>query len=151
MPNYANTRRSIVGSILLPLLAFVPLSAQTVHLWEVQEIVLRAAKSHENPYKDVDAWVELKGPNFSKRVYGFWDGGDVWRVRMVATGPGKWTWTSSSNQPGDSGLNGKTGGFVAQNWTEQEKNENPNRHGFLRHVVGGVNLAASVHGKKARP
>ena len=132
MPNYVNIRRSIVGSILLFLLALIPLSAQAVHPWEVQEIVLRAARSHENPYKDVDAWVELKGPNFSKRVYGFWDGGDIWRVRMVATGPGKWTWTSNSNQPADSGLNGKTGEFVAQEWTEQQKKENPNRHGFLR-------------------
>ena len=132
MPNPSNIRISIVGSILLLLLVFVPLSAQTIHPWEVQEIVLHAAKSHENPYKDVEAWVELKGPNFSKRVYGFWDGGSIWRVRVVATEPGKWTWTSNSNQAGDSGLNGKTGGFAAKDWTEEEKNENPTRHGFLR-------------------
>jgi hypothetical protein len=51
---------------------------------------------------------------------------------MVATGPGKWTWTSNSNQAGDGGLNGKSGAFVAQDWTQQELNENPTRHGFLR-------------------
>jgi hypothetical protein len=80
----------------------------------------------------VDAWVELKGPNFSKKVYGFWDGGNIWRVRVVATSPGKWSWISNSNQTGDTGLNGKTGEFVAKDWTEGEKNENPTRRGFLR-------------------
>ncbi len=132
MPKQSRLRFSIAGSMLLLLLAFVPVSAQTAHTWEVQEIVLHAAKPHANAYKDVDAWVELKGPNFSKRVYGFWDGGNIWRVRVVATGPGKWTWTSNSNQTGDTGLNGKTGDFVAKDWSVEEKNENPTRHGFLR-------------------
>lgn len=132
MPNRSSIRIAIACSILLFLLAFSPLSAQTIHTWEMHEIVLHAARPHANPYKDVDAWIELKGPNFSKRVYGFWDGGQVWRVRVVATGPGKWTWSSNSNQPGDAGLNGKTGQFVAQDWTEEDKNENPTRHGFLR-------------------
>jgi hypothetical protein len=132
MMRHLKIRNSLVSTILLLMLALVPVSAQTAHTWEVQEIVLHAAKPHPNAYKDVDAWVELKGPNFSKRVYGFWDGGNIWRVRVVATGPGKWTWTSNSNQPDESGLNGKSGGFVAKDWTEQEKNENPTRHGFLR-------------------
>ena len=132
MPHHSKIRTSIAGSILLLLLAFVPLSAQTAHTWEVQEIVLHAAKSHANAYKDVDAWVELKGPNFSKKVYGFWDGGNIWRIRVVATSPGKWSWTSNSNQAGDTGLNGKTGEFVAKDWTEGEKDENPTRRGFLR-------------------
>jgi hypothetical protein len=132
MPHHSKIRTSIAGSILLLLLAFVPLSAQTAHTWEVREIVLHAAKSHANSYKDVDAWVELKGPNFSKKVYGFWDGGNIWRVRVVATSPGKWSWISNSNQTGDTGLNGKTGEFVAKDWTEGEKNENPTRRGFLR-------------------
>jgi hypothetical protein len=124
--------RGIACLVLFLLLAFVRLSAQVAHTWEVREIVLHAAKPYANAYKDVDVWVELKGPNFSKRVYGFWDGGDVWRVRVVATGAGKWTWTSGSNQAGDTGLNGKAGAFEAKDWTEAEKNENPTRHGFLR-------------------
>ena len=58
------------------------------HVWELQEIELRSSRTYANPYVDVECWVELKGPGFSKRVYGFWDGGDVFRVRLVATAPG---------------------------------------------------------------
>jgi hypothetical protein len=97
MPHHLKIRNSLAGTILLFMLALVPVPAQTAHTWEVQEIVLHAAKPHPNAYKDVDAWVELKGPNFSKRVYGFWDGGNIWRVRVVATGPGKGRGTSDSS------------------------------------------------------
>ena len=75
MPNHSKPRLAIAGSILFLLHRFRSAFAQTAHTWEVQEIVLHAAKPYANAYKDVDAWVELKGPNFSKRVYGFWDGG----------------------------------------------------------------------------
>ena len=101
-------------------------------VWELQEIELRASGRYRNPYVQVETWVDLKGPDFSKRVYGFWDGGDLFRVRFVATSPGEWRWTSGSNQPADSGLNGRSGAFRAVSWTEAEKRENPNRRGFLR-------------------
>jgi hypothetical protein len=107
------------------------------HVWELQEIVLHAARSYENPYADVETWVELKGPGFAKRIYGFWDGGDLYRVRFVATVPGQWKWISGSNQPRDTGLNGKKGRFTAQDWTEEEKRANPNRRGFLRPTSNG--------------
>src|SRR4051794_27234428 len=71
MPYYSKSRLVIACSILFLFLSFVPLSAQTAHTWEMQEIVLHAAKPYANAYKDVDTWVELKGPTFSKRVYGF--------------------------------------------------------------------------------
>ena len=109
--------------------ARVPASA---HVWELQEIELRAAQPYANAYVEVETWIELKGPGFSKRIYGFWDGGDVFRVRFVATAPGQWSWTSASNQPADAGLNGKSGGFTARQWSEAEKLGNANRRGFLR-------------------
>ena len=114
------------------------LPAQTaIHTWEVQEIALRSSRTYDNPYKDVECWVELKGPGFAKRVYGFWDGGETFRVRVVATASGAWTWTSGSNQPSDTGLNRKSGTFTARDWTEAEKQANPNRRGFLRSTPNG--------------
>jgi len=80
----------------------------------------------------VTCWVELKGPNFSQRVYGFWDGGNTFKVRVVATEAGEWSWTSGSNQAGDEGLNNQSCRFTAVEWTEAEKEENPVRRGFLR-------------------
>jgi hypothetical protein len=105
--------------------------ADKVHVWEKLELTFTSARAFSNPYTDVTVWVDLTGPGFSKRVYGFWDGGNTFRVRLVATAPGTWRWTSGS-KPSDSGLASKSGSFVATEWTEQEMQENPLRRGFLR-------------------
>lgn len=107
------------------------------HVWTVQEVELRAARDYGNPYTDVSVWVNLRGPDFSKRVCGFWDGGRCFKVRWVATGPGQWSWTSGSNQPSDTGLNGRQGSLSAIDWTDSEKQANPNRRGFLRATGNG--------------
>ena len=106
-------------------------AAGSVHVWEKQEVTLTAARSFANPYTEVTVWVDLTGPNFKKRVYGFWDGERTFRVRVVATEPGPWTWQSGSN-PADEGLGGKSGSFTAVAWSEEEKRQNPLRRGFLR-------------------
>lgn len=108
----------------------------TVRIWEKQEITLTAAGSYANSYTDVTVWVDLTGPHFSKRVYGFWDGGNTFRVRLVATEPGLWHWTSGSSVR-DAGLDGKHGEFRAENWSEAELKENPLRRGFLRASANG--------------
>ncbi len=107
------------------------------HVWEMQEIVLRAEKQYANYYTEVTCWVDLKGPGFSKRIYAFWDGGSTYKVRIVATDAGSWEWTSGSNQPDDKGLNNQQGMFVAVNWTDQELTANPNRRGFIRPTPNG--------------
>ncbi len=108
-----------------------------IHVWEVKEVTLKAEKEYANCYTDVTCWVDLKGPSFSKRIYGFWDGGNTFVVRMVATQPGKWHWTSGSNQPEDKGLNSHTGEFIAVDWTQEEKLRNPNHRGFVRPTPNG--------------
>lgn len=103
----------------------------TVHSWEKQELTFTSAQSFASPYTDATVWIDLSGPGFNKRVYGFWDGGNVFRVRLVATAPGAWHWQSGSS-PYDSGLAGKTGSFEAIEWTASEKDENPLRGGFVQ-------------------
>lgn len=127
---------AFVASCAANLLGAMPAPAQS-HVWETQEITLTAAGEYGNPYAEVTAWVDLEGPGFSRRVYAFWDGEDVFRVRLVATEPGEWRWTSGSNQPADAGLNGRSGRFTAAAWTEAEKAANPVRRGFLRPSPGG--------------
>ena len=105
-------------------------------VWEKVELTLRARKHYANPYAEVVAWVDLKGPGFAKRCYGFWDGGDLFRVRVMATAPGAWTWKSGS-EPADPGLAGVTGSFTAVDWTAAEKAENPNRRGMIRPSANG--------------
>lgn len=107
-----------------------------VHVWEKAEITLHAANAYENPYTDVDVWVDLQGPGFQGRVYGFWDGDDLFRVRVLATTPGEWRWTSGANVA-DSGLRGQSGAFRAEAWSEAEKEENACRRGFLCPTANG--------------
>ena len=102
-----------------------------VHVWEKQELTFTASREFPHAYTDVTVWVDLTGPGFQKRVYGFWDGARTFRVRVVATAPGTWRWRSGST-PADSGLAGKTGSFTAAGWTEEEQQQNTLRRGFLR-------------------
>ena len=102
-----------------------------IHTWDVHEIVLYAEHSYENPYTDVTVWAQLKGPGFDKRVYGFWDGGNTWKIRVTATEPGTWTYTTGASVQ-DGGLVGHSGGYFALGWTEEEKQENPCRRGIIR-------------------
>jgi hypothetical protein len=123
--------RFIHHALLLSCALASPVFAAPVHVWQKQELTFTATRSFANPYTDVTVWVDLKGPNFQKRVYGFWDGEQTFRVRVAASAPGTWTWRSGSN-PSDPGLAGKSGSFAAVPWSEEEKQQNPLRRGFLR-------------------
>lgn len=113
------------------------LQSGEVPVWQMQEVTFEAAREYPNPYVDVKCWIELEGPGFKKRVYGFWDGGRVFKVRFVATSAGDWSWRSASNQPADAGLTGGGGKFRAVGWTEAQLAENPNRRGFVRASTNG--------------
>jgi hypothetical protein len=123
------------------------LNAQTsgnkfdLHVWEIKEIELKCSQKQDNYYTAVTCWVDLKGPDFQKRVYGFWDGENTFKVRIVATKPGEWSWISGSNQPGDEGLNNQSGTFTAIAWTEAQKKENSIRRGFIRTSPNGHALS----------
>lgn len=115
------------------------MSLEQHHIWEKVEITLTTARQYANPYLEVDVWLDLRGPGFEKRVYGFWDGDCHYRVRLVAIAPGEWSWVSGSNQD-DVGLNGQTGAFEAIPWSEEELAANPCRRGFLRATANGHGL-----------
>ena len=127
--------RALVVTFLISIGCVVHARA-AVHVWEKQEVTLTATHAFTNPYTDATVWIELSGPHFHKRIYGFWDGGQIFRIRFVATEPGKWQWRSGSS-PEDPGLDGKKGEFVAVPWSEEEKKENPLRRGFLRATPNG--------------
>jgi hypothetical protein len=110
-----------------------------VHVWEKQDIEFTASEQYDNPYTEVVVWVDLKGPGFNRRVYGFWNGDQSFVVRIMATAAGQWSWSSGSNQ-GDSGLNGQRGKFDAIPWTEQELAENPVRRGMIQPTPDGRGL-----------
>jgi hypothetical protein len=131
--------RILILAVFLVLLgqpAQARLQSGEVHVWEMQEITLAAARDYANPYADVTCGVELSGPDFQARVYGFWDGGHTFKVRVVATHPGEWSWRVFSNHPDDAGLAG-AGKFRAVAWSAAELDANPNRRGFVRASANG--------------
>ena len=109
------------------------------HIWQKVDINLTAANGYDNPYADVIVWVDLKGPGFSKRVYGFWNGGQEFVVRILATTAGQWSWVSGSDQE-DAGLNGQSGNFDAVPWPAAALAENPNRRGMIGPTLDGRGL-----------
>jgi hypothetical protein len=132
-------RQLVAALLFVGLMAFTAGAAPApppTHVWEKVEITLRAEKAYANPYTEVEVWIDLKGPGFEKRCYGFWDGGGTFRVRVLATAPGEWSWKSGS-APADPGLAGKSGSFTAIAWTDMEKDENPCRRGMLKRSANG--------------
>lgn len=128
--------RILLRAVLALVLNLAAAHAAPLHVWQKQEIVLTSTRAFGNPYTDVTVWVDLAGPRFHKRVYGFWDGAHTFKVRVVATAPGLWRWTSGS-LPADPGLAGKHGQFTATAWSPAEEEANPLRHGFLRATPNG--------------
>ena len=109
---------------------------EEVHVYEVKEITLTSEHEYINPYKEVECWIELTGPGFKNKIYGFWNGGSDFVFRLVATSPGTCSWKSYANVD-DKGLNGMEGTFFAIKWIEDEVLKNPNRHGFLKRTSNG--------------
>lgn len=74
------------------------------------EASFQAASQYANPYTNLDAEAELKLPDGStRRLPLFWDGGDVWKLRVSPDATGEWSFTVRSKDPG---LGGKSGGFT---------------------------------------
>jgi hypothetical protein len=130
------------------LIVFVSLSlkAATIHRWEVFEVQLRAKNSYKNPYAEIPAenlqglvQVEFSGVSGEangKRIvlFGFWDGGQVWKVRFTAPYTGTWKYKSFSK---DAGLSNLKGSIEVINWPEQALAQNPIRHGLVQVNTSG--------------
>ncbi len=132
MPLANVTKMKNFRIVVCLLVCLIASPAHAVEVMEVNEVRFNATKSYSNPYLDVDLWVALSGPRGETcLVPAFWDGEDVFRVRLVATSPGQWSW-STGTATNDAGLDNKSGTFLATETTETQKEENPNRRGFLR-------------------
>ena len=75
-----HTSYVLLGVLLIWQTMATSAQAETRHVWEKVEITLQSQRQYENPYTDVQVWVDLKGPGFDRRCYGFWDGGSTFRV-----------------------------------------------------------------------
>ena len=87
--------RKIRAYFILGIFLIIQISCSQIdqyHVWETVELTFQSEETYTNPYIDVEFWVMLNGPGFNKRIEGFWDGGNVYKVRVTATLPGEWSW-----------------------------------------------------------
>lgn len=115
--------------------------AETIHQWEVVQIKFKSAKEYSNAYKDIPAttggdllrvtFEGTKGEASNKKITlkGFWMGGSEWCVNFAAPFTGEWKYNSTST---DKSMNAKKGHLEVVAWSDDEKNANPARHGFVR-------------------
>ncbi len=81
--------------------------------WARFEQAFHSSGSYTNPLQQATLSVLFTSPlGETNWVFGFWDGGDIWRVRFSPDQPGRWTYTTLCSNPADRGLNAKTGQFL---------------------------------------
>ncbi len=80
------------------------------HAHQRWEHTLTSARQYDNPYADVTVRVRYYGPD-GRRIkgYGFWDGGQVFRIRCAFPAPGLWYWETECSDAHDAGLHGQRG------------------------------------------
>ncbi|MBM1105637.1 DUF4038 domain-containing protein [Aurantibacter crassamenti] len=110
-------------------------SYPVMHVVEVSFTSQAQYNSNFSAYLDVDVWVNLTGPGGTYKIPVFWDGGNVFRARLVATSTGTWNWSIdessvTNSDQGFIGNNVKSGSFNAT--PAGNTSANPNNHGFIR-------------------
>jgi hypothetical protein len=132
----------VSAAFLIAFLAAPQIWAEdAVQVCDVFELTMTAAQVSDRPYVDAIpaggehhvrvtfSGVTGRAEGRSYKVAGFWDGGDIFRTRFAPPAPGTWSYQSESS---DVGLNGVTDTFVCAEWTDEQKEANPVRRGFVQ-------------------
>jgi hypothetical protein len=102
---------------------------QVVPKWGRFEQSFRSSAVYSNPLQDTTLTVVFTSPlGETNLVYGFWDGGRVWRVRFAPDQPGRWSFKSSCSDSANPGLHNRTGEFICTAATGQSRFE---KHGLI--------------------
>ncbi len=111
-------------------------SYPVMHVVEVSFTSQATYNASFTAYMNVDVWVNLNGPGGKAyKIPVFWDGGNDFRARLVATSTGTWNWsidatTVANADQGFLGNNVKNGSFIAT--SAGSVTTNANNQGFIR-------------------
>ncbi|MBR6766303.1 MAG: DUF4038 domain-containing protein, partial [Clostridia bacterium] len=97
--------------------------------WVANEMTLISDYYYSDPLNDATLDFVLTDGNVTYTVPGFWDGGNIWRVRFVCPTAGVWTYTTSCSNKGDKGLDGKSGTIAC---TAYSGELDIYKHGFIK-------------------
>lgn len=105
-------------------------AAAPPHAWQRWEQVLTSTRTYDNPDADVTLRVTYTGPgDRTIRAYGFWDGGDAYRIRCAFPVPGTWSWQTECADASNSGLHQQRGQVEVAGYP----GDHPlYQHGFLK-------------------
>ncbi len=105
-------------------------AAAAPHAWQRWEQLFTSTRTYDNPYADVTLRVTYTGPGGQTiRAYGFWDGGDAFRIRCAFPAPGVWTWETECTDASNTGLHHQRGQVDVSRY----QGESPlYRRGFLK-------------------
>lgn len=102
--------------------------------WRCLELEFTSANAYENPVQEVELKANLTAPSGSTQtVRGFWDGGNIWRVRFAPDEVGEWRYQTSCSDVDNGGIHAQTGEFSCTPPTSETR--------FTKH--GPVRLAAN--------
>jgi hypothetical protein len=99
-------------------------------VWQRWEHTLTSTRGYDNPYADVTLRVSYVGPGGrTLRAYGFWDGGNVFRIRCAFPVAGTWRWETECSDAANTGLHQQRGTAEVLPY----RGDNAlYRHGFLK-------------------
>ena len=111
-----------------------------VKIWDKFETQLTSAKSYTNPIYQVNKFdfVFTSPTGRERKVYGFWDGGNEWKVRFMPDELGKWSWKSICSDEENEGLHNKEGPFEC---IPNDSNLTLFKHGAIKHPEGKYHLS----------
>lgn len=99
-------------AVLTAIVLISPLNTygKQIPQWRVFEIVLHARSNYSQAFPENKVTAVFRGPGkMEKKVQGFWDGGNTFRIRFTPTVQGKWSYRTYSD---DEGLTDKNGEFT---------------------------------------
>lgn len=120
----------VVGCLFLFAVRSAAADPASPHTWQRWEHELTSAVAHANPYADVTLRVRYSGADGrTLRGFGFWDGGQTFRLRCAFPATGTWQWETECSDVADRGLHAQRGTVEVRPYP----GDNPvYRHGFLR-------------------
>jgi len=101
-----------------------------IQTWQRWEHTLTSSRQYTNAYADLILRVTYEGPGeHVLRSYGFWDGGNAFRIRCAFPVPGTWHWKTECSDTNNPGLHHQHGTVTVSPYT----GNNPlYRRGFLK-------------------
>lgn len=111
--NLKNPARILTLACFLLFAGSASARVEIVPKWGLFEKSFKSQVNYANAIQQCTLKVIFISPlRETNEVYGFWDGGKMWRVRFSPDQPGQWTYRTVCDDPANHRLNNQTGEFV---------------------------------------